>query len=84
MLELGLQLAIALHLRRIRQVLLEFGHLGLHLGQTGNAAERILEERLLGRVRLRILTRPANARIRFDDELARVRPHLSQHDLEQR
>ena len=84
MLELRLQLAVALHLRGILQVGLKLRHLGLHLGKTRNAAERILEQRLLRRIRLGILPRPADARIALDDELARVRRHLAKNNLKER
>ena len=84
MLELRLELAVALHLGRVGEVGLKFGHLGLHLGKTGDPAQRVFEQRLVWRVWRGILPREADARAPLDYELAGVRRHLAEDDLEER
>ena len=84
MLELRLKLAVAPHLHGIREVGLQRLHLCLHLREAGDAAQGIVEQRLLGRVGRRVLPREADARARLDDEFARVRRHLAEDDLEER
>ncbi len=83
-LEFRLEFAVALQLRRVREVRLERRHLRLHLGKTRDALERVVQKRLAGRVGGRILPRPADARILFDDEFARVGRKFPQNDLEKR
>ena len=82
-LELGLELAVALHLDRVGEVGLQLGHLGLHLGESGNPPEGILEKRLVRRVRLGVLPREAYARAPLDYQLAGVSPQLAEDDLEE-
>ena len=83
-LELRLQLSVAPHLRGVREVALELLHLGLHLGEPRDAAQGVLEQRLVRGVRLRVLAREADARAPLDYELAGVRRHLAEDDLEER
>ena len=83
-LELRLQLAVALHLRRIREVGLERGHLRLHLREPRDAPQRIVEQRLVGRVGRGVLAREADARAPLDDEFALVRADFAEHDPEER
>ena len=84
MLELRLQLAVALHLGRVGKVGLKLGHLRFHLREPRNAPQGILKQRLVGSVGRGVLTRKANARTSFDYELARIRRHLAEDDLEER
>ena len=84
MLELHLQLAVALHLRRVCQIRLKLVHLLFHFRKPRNAAKRILQKRLFRRVGLGILARETDARIKLDDKLPRVRRHFTEDDFKKR
>ena len=84
MLKLRLELAVALHLRRVCEIGLKFGHLRFDLRESRNAPEGILEKCLVGSVWRGILARKANARASFNYEFAGIRSHLAENYLEER
>ena len=85
MLERGLHLPVLLQHALVAgvQLLLQLAHPRVKLVESRHAAQRILEQRLVWRVGLRILPRGAYARTLLDHELAVVGGHLSEDDLEE-
>ena len=84
MLEPLLKLAVAAHLLGVGEVVRERRHFALDLAQTRDAAQGVVEKRLVGRLGLGVLAREADARIPLDDAFARVRRFLAEDDLEER
>ena len=86
MLERGLHLAVFVQHLRVAgiEAFLQGAHAGLQLVEAGDAAHRILQQRLLRRVRLGVLARGADARLALDDEFAVVRRQFAEDDLEER
>ena len=84
MLKLRLELAVALHLRRVREIGLEFGHLRFDLRKPRDAPKGILEKCLVGSVWRGVLASKADARASFDYEFAGIRSHLAKDYLEER
>ena len=85
MLELRLHFAVFLQHGSLAGVeaRLKHLHLRLKLAETGNAAHRVFKKRLFGRVRLGMLSRGADRWLFLDDQLAVVRGHLAENDLEE-
>ena len=82
MFEFRLQLAVALHLRRVGKIALELLHFGFHLRKTRYAAQRIFEQSLFRRIGFRVLAGETDARRAFDYQLAGIGRHLAEDDLE--
>ena len=85
-LERGLHLAVLLQHGRLARVeaRLKRLHLRLELAEPRHASHRILEERLVRRVRLGVLARGPDRGALLDHELAVVRGKLAEDDLEKR
>ena len=83
MLKSALKLTVTLKVAVI-EILFKPVHLRLDFAQPGNSSERILQQRLLRKIRLRILPRPAYAGVGLDDQFAGIGRHFTERDLEKR